>query len=152
MSEEPRQRSGFMRLCLLSAGWLSLALGFCGIFLPILPTTPFLILSAACFVRSSPSAYRLLVENRRFGPILEQWRRERSVPSWAKRRAYLLVLLSLGISILACEGWFARGLLVSLLVGLLLFLRRLKTGAPVPPPLLKKEVPALRDNGRAAGS
>lgn len=60
-----------LRYALLAIGWLSVVLGVIGIFVPVLPTTPFLLLAAACFARSSPRFYRWLVEHPRLGPWIK---------------------------------------------------------------------------------
>lgn len=78
----------FTRAVFLCAGFLLVFLAAVGVVLPVLPTTPLLILAAACFARSSPTFYRWLLDNRLFGPYLVQWRRDYSVPREAKRKAY----------------------------------------------------------------
>ena len=66
-------RQPWLRAVLLAAGWLSVALGVIGIFLPVLPTTPFLLLAAACFVRSSQRVYIWLVTHPRLGPWIRDY-------------------------------------------------------------------------------
>ena len=118
-----------LRLVLLAAGWLALALGFVGVFLPLLPTTPFLLLAAACFVRSSPRLHARMLAHPRLGPFLEQWRRERSIPRAAKLRAYVLVVACFTLSIVLVEAVAARIALGVLGLALLAFLARLRTSA-----------------------
>lgn len=77
------------RLGFLSLGYLMVALGFVGIFLPVLPTTPFLILAAACFTRSSPRLEAWLLGHPRFGSMLRDWRARGAIPRGTK-------MLSLG--------------------------------------------------------
>lgn len=76
-----------MRALFLALGLAFVAIGFVGIFLPVLPTTPFLILAAACFARSSPKLERWLLNHRHFGPGLRQWRERGAIPRKAKRLA-----------------------------------------------------------------
>lgn len=102
-------------------------LGLIGVFLPLLPTTPFLLLATACFVRSSPRMHARLLAHPRLGPFLEQWRRERTIPRVAKRRAYLLVSACFVLSIAVADGLTIRLVLGALGLGLLLFLSRLRT-------------------------
>jgi uncharacterized protein len=80
-----------MRRLHLALGYLSLALGVIGIVLPLLPTTPFLILAAWCFARSNPALAARLYEHPRFGPHLTAWRDQGAI----SRRAKVLALVSL---------------------------------------------------------
>ena len=117
-----------MRVALLVAGWLCMALGLIGVFVPLLPTTPFLLLAAACFLRSSPKMHARLLANRRLGPYLEQWQRERSIPLRAKRRAYVLVSACFVLTIVLADAVALRVTLGLLWLGLMVFLSRLRTG------------------------
>lgn len=98
------------------------ALGTVGAALPLIPTTPFLLLAAACFARSSPRWHARLLESRIFGPYLRQWQHDHTVPRGAKLRAYALVLLTFGISISFTDKPGVRIFLIVLGVALLGFL------------------------------
>lgn len=76
-----------IRYVYLVLGLVFVALGFIGIFLPVLPTTPFLILAAACFARSSPRLENWLLSHPRFGPLLRAWREHGAIPRKAKMMA-----------------------------------------------------------------
>lgn len=69
-----------MRQIYLALGVLFFGLGFAGAFLPVLPTTPFLIVAAACFARSSPRLEAWLLDHPRFGPTLRAWRENGAIP------------------------------------------------------------------------
>lgn len=86
------------RVALSIAGSISLLLGAIGIILPILPTTPFVLLSAACFSLSSPRLAKKLEESRIFGSYLRHWRTHEGVPRKTKIRAIIWLWLGLGIS------------------------------------------------------
>ena len=77
-------RSGFQRKLYLAAGLLFLALGALGVFIPVLPTTPFLLLAAAMFMRSSGRLYLWLTTHRVFGPFIRNYRLYRAVPLRSK--------------------------------------------------------------------
>jgi uncharacterized membrane protein YbaN (DUF454 family) len=120
-------RPGLVRGLLIAAGGLCTALGLVGAFLPILPTTPFLLLASACFARSSPRFHRRLLASPVFGPYLTQWRRERTIPPEAKRKAYGLVVVTFGLSIHLVDRAGLRVLLALLGLALLAFLAWLPT-------------------------
>lgn len=84
------------------AGWLVLglmlvAIGFIGIFVPLLPTTDFLLLALPCFARSSPRLEAWLLNHPRLGPGLRAWRRERAVPRHAKIAACISMAVGFGL-------------------------------------------------------
>lgn len=98
-----------MRLAFAALGVLFTLLGVLGLFLPVLPTTPFLLLAAACFARSSRRIFNWLLNHPRFGPLIREWREHRSIPYRAKRTALWLIALSFALSIgFVVPGWPAK--------------------------------------------
>lgn len=95
-----------MRWLFLAAGFVALGLGIAGLVLPVLPTTPFMLLAAACFARSSPRFHRWLLRHRTFGPIVSEWERHRAIPYRTKIWAIVLMSATLAVSI----GFFVRPL------------------------------------------
>lgn len=108
-------RNKQVRVALTIAGTMSLALGVIGIFLPILPTTPFLLLSAGCYARSSIRFYNWLLNNRIFGKYIQNWRRNGKVPVKTKIFAVSMLALTMGSSI----AFFIPLVPVKFLVGLI---------------------------------
>ena len=84
-----------MKWILLVLAWLSFALGIIGVFIPILPTTPFLILSAFLFSKSSPRFHAWILELPMAGPAIKDWRRTRVIKPRAKVLCALMISLSL---------------------------------------------------------
>ncbi len=94
------------RYFLLAVGWLSIALGVVGIFLPLLPTTPFLLLSAWCFANSSERAHQWLVNHRYLGPIVIAWQEGKGLPDKVCYRAIAVTWTGLFISMwIVAKGW-----------------------------------------------
>lgn len=86
------------KILLCACGWILIALAALGIFLPVLPTTPFVIVAAACFSIGSPKICRLLEKNSVFGPYIENWRTKQGIPFTVKIKAistlWILLILS----------------------------------------------------------
>lgn len=99
---------------LLGLGFVALA-GL-GVILPVLPTTPFLLVAAACFARSSPEWHARLLANKLFGPLLVDWQQRRCVSLKTKLVSVVTILLSGGLSV----AFLLSGLLVQLFTVLLL--------------------------------
>lgn len=76
------------------AGALALLTGLVGVFLPVLPTTPFVLLAAFCLSRSSSRAEQWLLNHPRFGPMVRDWRQRRAIPLRAKQLAWVMMTLS----------------------------------------------------------
>ena len=83
----------------LAAGFILVGLASLGIFLPLLPTTPLLILAAACFAHSSERWHRWLMQHPVFGPLLHQWHEHRCIPGKAKVIAVCSILLFGGYAV-----------------------------------------------------
>lgn len=88
-----------VRTVLVTAGFVAMGLGIAGLVLPVLPTTPFMLLAAACFARSSPRFHRWLLGHRTFGPIVSEWEAHRAIPWRTKLWAIALMSGTLAASI-----------------------------------------------------
>lgn len=100
-------------------GLLSLGLAIAGIFLPLLPTTPLLLLSAALFLRSSPRLYDWLLNHPRLGPYIKNFREYRAIPLRVKVVSVSLVWLTLGYCIVfVFEPLWLKVVLALLAVGI----------------------------------
>ncbi len=86
-------------------GFAALGLGLVGLVLPLLPTTPFMLLAAACFAKSSPRLHDWLVGHRVFGPAIRDWRDYRAIAPRAKRMALGAMAAAFGLSAVLGLGW-----------------------------------------------
>jgi hypothetical protein len=101
---------------MLGIGWSAVGLAMLGVFLPLLPTTPFLLVAAWAFGRSSIRLRRRLYNDRMFGPMLQNWERHGAIPLWAK-------MLATGVMLLTFVGLTQRETIpfwVLILIGMLL--------------------------------
>ncbi len=123
----PREHgSPLVRALFLVAGILSLALGVAGIFLPVLPTTPLVILAAACFARSYRPFHEWLLAHRQFGPTLREWQEHRSIRYRTKLTAIAMMAAALSASIVFfIEPLWLKALLAAFGVGLAAWMYRL---------------------------
>ncbi|KAE9625618.1 YbaN family protein [Aeromonas veronii] len=119
------------RWCLMALGWLAFATGIVGIVLPLLPTTPFMLLAAALFARSSPRFHRWLLTHSWFGPPIVDWQQYRGIRRQARRRAIIFILLTFSVSLAVVPLLWVKGLLVIIMVILLTWLMRLPVLEPV---------------------
>jgi uncharacterized membrane protein YbaN (DUF454 family) len=97
--------SGIQKPILIAFGLLSVGLAVLGMFLPVLPTTPLLLLALACFARSSERLHGWLLSHRAFGPVLKNWHETRSMPRRAKIVAIASIVVVGGMSVL----FFVKG-------------------------------------------
>lgn len=86
----------FIKVILIIIGSISVALGVLGLFLPILPTTPFLLLGAVCYIRSSRKLYLWLINNRVLGTYVRNYYEGNGIPQKTKAIAIILLWVSIG--------------------------------------------------------
>jgi len=108
-------------LLLIILGWFFIVLGAIGAVLPLLPTTPFLILALACFAESSPRFHRMLLNNKWFGPPLAQWQNTKTIRREIKSKVMLLITVSFSISIVVLAGRIGLQLMLVVIYMILLF-------------------------------
>lgn len=94
-----KHHSSTVRVALVLLGSAFVALGVAGIFLPVLPTTPFLLVAAACYARASRRFYNALLNNRWFGPAVLEWQQHRSIRYRTKLISIAMMAVTLSISI-----------------------------------------------------
>lgn len=117
-----------MRYILITIGLISLFLGVLGIFLPVLPTTPFLLLSSALFLRSSKPLYNWLMNHPTFGPYISNFMENKSIPLRIKVVSVTLVWVSLlNCAVFVAERLLFRVLFILLAVAITIHILSYKT-------------------------
>ena len=119
--------SGVKRLILVSAGTFCLILGVAGIFLPVLPTTPFLLLAAYCYARSSHKLHDRLMSNKHLGPYIHNYMVHKAIKKSIKIRALIFLWLTLLISFIFVDNMYVRIILPLIGVAVTLHIASLKT-------------------------
>jgi len=122
--------SRLVRRLLVIVGGLCVGLGMLGILVPVLPTTPFLLLAAACFARGSSRAHRWLLGNRVFGEYLRRYRDGEGLPIALKLVMIVMLWTTLAVSSLAAVPprlWWIRLLLLAVGIGVTIHILRIRT-------------------------
>jgi len=110
-----------MRPLWFALGSVSLGLGVLGIFLPLLPTTPFVLLAAFFFSRSSPAVHDWLLAHKTFGPAIRDWRDNRAISRRGKTAAAVAMGAALALSFAMDVSWTLIAIQSVVLVGALTF-------------------------------
>ncbi|MDQ6976954.1 MAG: YbaN family protein, partial [Ghiorsea sp.] len=97
-------------------------LGLIGVALPILPTTPFMILATALFAKSSPRFHHMLLNNKYIGDVLKDWEERHVVRRSIKKRATMLIFITFSISIAILHEQVGLQLMLVAIALILLFL------------------------------
>lgn len=121
-------KSDLLRWILICCGWGAIVAGVIGIFLPLVPTVPFLLLAVACFARSSVRFHGWLVDHTHLGPLVRDYLSGAGIPLRAKRMAIGMVWVSFTLStFLFAEALWLKALLMTIAVGITLYLLSLPT-------------------------
>lgn len=107
----------------IGTGALATGLGLAGVFIPLMPTTCFILIAAWAFAKSSPEHYQRLMQSKHLGPRISAWQEHRIISRQSKRVASLSILLSFGISMfLFRHSPVALGILFAIMIVLLWFI------------------------------
>jgi len=116
------------KLALIIVGTIFLALGIVGILLPLLPTTPFLLLAATCYARSSKGLYNWLLNNRWFGNYIKNIREGKGVPLKVKISVISLLWVTIGCSaIFVVHIFLVRIILILIAIGVTVHILSIRT-------------------------
>ncbi|TSD86883.1 DUF454 domain-containing protein [Mycobacterium sp. KBS0706] len=119
-----------LRLVLQVFGTLCVIAGIIGVFVPLWPTTIFMILALWAFARSSPRLHNWLLTHRRFGPPLQAWERHGAIPAWAKLLAVVSLATSLAIVAFAVHSHLVVGIVAAFFAILILYILTRPNAAP----------------------
>jgi len=123
-----RARGTWIRILLIIAGTFFVGLGIVGIFVPVLPTTPFLLLAAACYARSSQRFYSWLLNNKWFGNYIRNYLERKGVPLKVKALTVTLLWITIGFSVaFAVQTLVVRLILVLIAIGVSIHILSIRT-------------------------
>ncbi|MFL0809330.1 MAG: YbaN family protein [Agarilytica sp.] len=106
-----RPRFSFKKILLICIGWLALVLGVIGIALPVLPTTPFVLLASWCFAQSSERFHSWLLNHPKLGPLISMWQSGTGIPRIVKVRAILAIIAGMSLSAYIVDRFYVTLLL-----------------------------------------
>jgi uncharacterized protein len=115
------------RALFATLGTLFLALGVIGIFLPLLPTTPFLLLASACYLRGSERMHGWLLSHGRLGAYIQAYEQGRGIPRRAKALALAMMWPSIGYAVYRYPYPWLQAALLLVAAGVTIYLLRLPT-------------------------
>lgn len=125
---QKKQKSPVVRVLLLILGIIASVLGFAGIFIPLLPTTPFLLLASWCFVRSSDKLNQKLMGNRYLGPYLSNYKSGHGITYRNKVYSLLFLWITLSVSFaISPPYWWLRLGLLSIGIAVSIHILKFKT-------------------------
>lgn len=135
--------SNVKRILWVTGGTLSFVIGIIGIVVPILPTTPLIILACFCYGKSSPGLHRWLTTNKYFGKYIQDYQRGHGVPMHIKLYAVALVWMGIISSLFVIPLFLVRALMITIGIGVTIFI--------LTSPLLKeKDMPVHPVHGKVA--
>jgi uncharacterized membrane protein YbaN (DUF454 family) len=111
----------------ITLGLVFVGLAVLGIFLPVLPTTPLLLLAVACFARSSQKLHDRILSHKTFGPPIRQWQETRSMPRRAKVYALSTICAGGAISVLSVDTVTMKLILAAVLLIPVVIILKIKT-------------------------
>jgi|YNPBryunderm2012_1023409.scaffolds.fasta_scaffold01148_6 uncharacterized membrane protein YbaN (DUF454 family) len=125
--EKKRIKNSVVRVLLIILGLISLGMGVLGIFLPLLPTTPFMLLSAFLFIRSSDKLYQWLINHRLFGKYIHDYLEKRTIPRRVKWFTLALLWITIIMTITTLQlKEPGRGLLLLIAAGVTFHVLKLR--------------------------
>ena len=108
-------------------GSICVLLGILGILLPLLPTTPFLLLAAACYFRGSDKLYNKLINNKKLGPFIKNFQEKKAIPFKAKVYTLIILWSTLALSIITVNKTLVHIILPLLGIGVTIIILKIRT-------------------------
>ncbi len=114
-----------VRVMLIALGWVSIIVGVIGIFVPLVPTTPLILLAAACFARSSTRFHNWLIAHPYFGNIIKKYQSGLGIERKIRNRAIVIMWMGMTISMLIVFKIWSTVMLTAIGIGVTIYLMRL---------------------------